>query len=241
MLIIGICDDIARERIILKTKIEEFLDFRNIQYKIFTYKTGTELLRDGIFLTFDIIFLDIKMPGINGIELGIRIRDENKIVKIIYVTGYEENVYKALNDVHCFLFWIKPLDKETFDKNFGLVLDYMRVEQNKIKIMVDKTYRYFSPKEIYYFKCMDGGSSIILPNKKFRTYYSLNELEGICNSKDFARPNRSYLVSLENVQMVGEDTVLMVNQEKIELSRRKKRDFKDRYGDYLQHYIQKMK
>ena len=107
MLIIGICDDVAREGNSLKAKIEEFLDLRNIQYKIFTYKTGDELLRDGIFLTFDIIFLDIKMPGIDGIELGIQIRDENKIVKIIYVTGYEENVYKALNDVHCFLFYFR--------------------------------------------------------------------------------------------------------------------------------------
>ncbi|MGL6105003.1 response regulator [Romboutsia sp.] len=55
-----------------------------------TNKKESENVKNSYYSTFDIIFLDIDMTGMNGIETAKKIREEDKTVKIVYVTNYTD-------------------------------------------------------------------------------------------------------------------------------------------------------
>ena len=62
---------------------------------------------------FDIIFLDIEMKTLNGVETAKKIRNVNKDIIIIFVTGYSEYVYEGY-DVHAFNYILKPYKKKDY-------------------------------------------------------------------------------------------------------------------------------
>ena len=73
------------------------------------YSSGEDLLRSGH--VYDLIFLDIDMRGIDGIETARRIRVHDRKVKIVYVTSYKEYAGRAFS-VHAFGYLLKPVKQE---------------------------------------------------------------------------------------------------------------------------------
>ena len=106
MIKIGICDD---DKNIIQ-KIKDYIsEYKGDKCTIESYNSGEELIENK--KKFDVIFLDIDMEGIYGIETGKKIRDYDKNVKIIYVTSFTDYVNLAFK-VHAFLYLNKPIQKE---------------------------------------------------------------------------------------------------------------------------------
>ena len=103
MINIAICDD---DLITLHNTKDLIEEYKIKEFNIKTYSSGEELLKSK--REFDIIFLDIDMGGINGIETAKRIRVYDKQVKIIYVTNYTDYTSMAFS-VHAFGYLVKPL------------------------------------------------------------------------------------------------------------------------------------
>ena len=96
MIRISIVDD---EEIILKSirkKTEDLLNELKVDFEIYDYTDGTILLKEFKNVRFDIVFLDIEMPGISGLEIAQRIRDEEENVDIIFITNKDELVYDSI-------------------------------------------------------------------------------------------------------------------------------------------------
>lgn len=110
MITVAICDDSKPMLESMKACLEEYGNTINHELHIFSFESGEELLNN-YNCRYDIIFLDIKMPGMNGIEAAEKIREKDKKVIIIFLTSliqYALDGYK----VNASNYLIKPIQKK---------------------------------------------------------------------------------------------------------------------------------
>ena len=79
--------------------------------RIEAYATGEELLASG--KGFDIVFLDIQMEGMNGIEAAKKLREQQEDTVLAFITGIKDYVFDAL-DLYAFQYRLKPIDERKF-------------------------------------------------------------------------------------------------------------------------------
>lgn len=108
---IAICDDEPAVRKQMEAYFKELESVFCISY----FESGETLLESDVL--YDVIFLDIDMKGISGIDTARKIRVRDKKAKIIYVTAYEDFREYAFG-VHAFGYLVKPVEKEKFWKSF---------------------------------------------------------------------------------------------------------------------------
>ena len=101
MIRIAIVDDEKEQVVMLSTCVSVFFQERNLEYRIFPFFCGEDLLSCNI--PIDVAFLDIQMNGINGIETAQRLRAWNKWVALIYITSYDSYIQKAMT-IHPFAY-----------------------------------------------------------------------------------------------------------------------------------------
>lgn len=133
---IAICDDekFFRETIInylLTFQIEandiSVFEFENGENLISAYKKGKK---------FDIVFLDIEMDGITGIEVGKQIREFEKNVIFIFTTSHTEYISDAFR-LNAFQFLVKPINQEDFNNEMKRAIN--TINQNKKNILLKAT------------------------------------------------------------------------------------------------------
>lgn len=106
---IAICDDDSIGRGLLQESLEYLLQENNLQAEISSYCSGQELLREQN--RYDILFLDIRMPKINGIRTAEKYREWYEDTIIIFLTSYEDYVFEGYK-VNAFRYLKKPMEQE---------------------------------------------------------------------------------------------------------------------------------
>ena len=84
---------------------------------VIAYETGEELLAEGKKL--DVVFLDIQMEGMNGIDTARALREKQEDMVVIFITGVKEYVFEAF-DVSAFHYLLKPVEEKKFSEVFDL-------------------------------------------------------------------------------------------------------------------------
>ena len=125
---IGMCDD---QKIFLKQMrqiIDKYMEFRKIPYSIVEFSGGEELL--AYDLQLDILFLDIEMSGIDGLETAKRyqVKYNNGNTKIIFLTSHNELMSKGYI-VKAFRFLLKPVEKEALKEAIESAIDEFSTDE----------------------------------------------------------------------------------------------------------------
>ena len=121
MIRIAIVDDELAQIQLIQKIVEDFFEEKHKQISINTFTSGEALLSNSI--CYDLIFLDIQMNGINGIETAQRLRVKNKKAALLYITSYQDYIQKSMT-IHPFAFILKPISKEEVRKNLDDYLIY---------------------------------------------------------------------------------------------------------------------
>ena len=131
MIHIAIVDD---EKVI-REQIKKMIEKKQIDCEIDTYGMGEELLKAG--RGYDIVFLDIQMQGMNGIDTAKALRKKTDNTVLIFITGVKEYVFDAF-DVAAFHYLIKPIEEHKFSEVYErAVLEVgKRKQQTKGKLFV---------------------------------------------------------------------------------------------------------
>lgn len=179
-------------------------------------------------LDYSILFLDIEMPGMNGLELGARIRELPRPPKIIFVTAYDEYAVKAF-DVEAIDYLLKPIDEKRLARAIAKVEKAFQQQQQKSEendteergeegpaisavpgnIKIDripaekqgKTVLINEADIIYAFTEQDYVYIKTFADRLF-TRYTLKELEKRLNPQVFFRTHRCYIVNLHKVKEI---------------------------------------
>lgn len=182
---------------------------------------------------FDLIFLDIEMEGLNGLEFGLIIRNEfdNQSLQIVYVSG-KDRYYKDLFDVRPMHFLSKPIEEKYLLEDVRLAMK-LSSRFNDIFCYKKSWKTYNIPlKEIIYFQSI-GREIIIVTTSGNDCYYG--KLSEICTQlKDysFIQIHKSFLVNYEHIIEHGYKKIRMSNLDFLAISqskRKKSREFRLKY------------
>jgi len=116
--------------LILERLKEVLYSFEQVEV-VASVKNGSEALAALRLLKPDLAIIDIRMPGLSGLEVLNRIRKENKIIKVIIFTLYSSDFYRQLSDLLGANYFLSKVDD--FDK-MALIVSEMILKQDKDKI-----------------------------------------------------------------------------------------------------------
>lgn len=226
---IAVCDDekVIREQI--KELIEEQSEAVNI--KLFT--SGEELLAcDEVF---DIIFLDIQMGGLSGIETARILRKQESETIIIFVTAVKEYVFEAF-DVEAFHYLLKPIEDDKFVEVFERAMKGVLARKTKMqeRIFIKTRNRNITihKSRILYVESRTRKVEIHLNNECIETYATMNEMEKQLG-EGFYRCHRGYLVNMAYILEYDTSKISLNNGEEIYMAKEKYSDFVKEYMRYL--------
>ncbi len=236
---IAICDDDNNSINFLKNKIE----LQNNNDDITSFTNSGEMTPE-IMREFDLIFLDIEMPGIDGIGLASNLRARQEDISIapfgslpllIFVTGYKEHMGRAFS-VHAFDYLLKPVLDEKFQTSYSRAKKFIESICNKNAILSIKnageTYTIAMP-DIKYVESLNRKNVIHFNNgNKLEYYGSMNELEKDLDSS-FFRIHKGYIVNMMYIQKYDRTSVTVKSDEVLMMSKYRYQDFATAYMNYL--------
>lgn len=224
MIRIGICDDEFYIIEILKKLIQECIIKLKKECEIYSYYSGKEILNDSDRL--DLIFLDIEMPGMDGIEIGKILQRNGYNGKVIMATAMEGRFKEAFS-IEAFRFVTKPFQKEEI---LQVLEDYMKtmLGTQQIKVYKERNEFIFYQKDILYVRSINSAVELHMKKGIFRKESSLSEMEEILDSKLFYRISKQYLVNLQEISNYR-NGFIVVQGEELKVSVRKKKEFEKVY------------
>ena len=172
---IAICDDDEDYIEFLKIQIKNAFDF---EYHITEYNCGEDLLKTYISekLTFDVIFLDIQMSGINGVVTAQKIRETDTKVIIVFLTGYQQYAISGY-EVEAFRYILKNSPVSVITRNLYSI--YNKVVTNKKYVSFTSKGKdiILEPCEITFIESHDKISKIHTLNERYDVYKKITVLD----------------------------------------------------------------
>ena len=210
---IAICDDEVSVQQILEEKVKGLFSDAVIE----RFTSGDDLIASGC--KPDILFLDVQMPGKNGIETAKCIRMDNEDTIIIFITALDEYVYDAF-DVRAFHYLIKPIKdmkftevlKKAVEQKNKLIIQKSEQEEPFIIIKYQSTTRKILLKDIVYAEVFNRKIVLHMKNGIIEYYGKLKDIESVTKGT-FFRTHRAYLVNLKYVTSYESGKVYMRDKE----------------------------
>ena len=230
---VGIVEDSIKSREELNDLIKKF-QTSTYDFLISNYENGDLFLKKLKKSTFDIIFLDIDLPGKNGFEIAKDIRNIDNEVIIIFVTNLAQFAINGYS-VKAFDFILKPLNKDKFNQTFYRVIEELNHKYNDEYIIV--SYKSETLKipinDIYYIEVSGHNLIFHLVNGVKQVRGSLTNLETKLNKFNFSRCNNPYLVNLKYVTSFKGEYIYILNNDKIRISQTKRKSFLSDLNNYI--------
>lgn len=184
---------------------------------------------------FDIIFLDIKMGGIGGIETARLLREKNNDAVLIFVTGVREYVFDAL-DLYAFQYLLKPINERKFLEVLDRAIKEAEKNTEKQELFIKSKKLTVDQADILYIESVGKKAAIHLvgSSKIIEIYTSMDELEKELD-KSFYRCHRSYIVNMSHIEEYSSDSITVMGGDKVYLTKKKYSEFKKAYMWHLQN------
>lgn len=235
MIKIAFCDDDLSVLKELSVLIDKYRVERNQEIEYAAFNSPLELLIEiEKGMRFDVLLLDVVMPGENGIEVAKEIRQYDNNVKIIFLTSSAEFAVQSYT-VGAYFYQLKPIWEESFFRLMDSVIGECKKVQQFSLIMRCKTgiTRVELDKLEY---CEVIGRTLLFHMANgtvLERIGSLDELSGqLTQFENFLRPHRSYLVNMEYIQNISSKMITLNCLAQIPIPHGKYSEIKVMYLEY---------
>ncbi|WP_297716515.1 LytTR family DNA-binding domain-containing protein, partial [Intestinimonas sp.] len=211
MLRIGICDDVYDARLALRAALERVLERRKIQGRFWEFSSGEGLLRwlEGHAGELDLVFLDLEMGAVDGMETARRLRSGDSGLQLVFVTGHDDGVFDGYR-VGALGYLLKPPAPEQLEE----VLDraqaaLVRDLERAYVCRSGDTYWRIPLQNILYFASDRRQVSCVTAGRTYTFYGKLDAVAAEVGA-DFIRIHQRYLVRCGAVERMesGEAALL---------------------------------
>lgn len=228
---IAICEDIGGEREKIIEKIDGFFQKENLRYLVNEYSSGESLLaeyQDGTAV-FDLIFMDIGLGGMNGLDTASKIRAIDNFVHIAFLTSSRDYAIEGY-EVGAVAYLLKPVEDEKF---FTLLSKLTRTEKPKsLTLKIRGRRKDFDYRDIVYVESRGHRVILHLANgTEEAAYYKLDEIEELLQESTFVRTHKSYLVNMDYIR-TAEDDFELVTGAVVPIRRHGRKEVINRYLYY---------
>lgn len=230
MITIAVCDDDELWRKQIQKNCRDYLNSTGQEYKIIEFQSGEEVLEyqgDKVLL----LFLDIQMQGMTGLEVMEKLRKKDLFWRIVFVSSYEEFRIDTI-DLKTLAFFPKPFEELAIIKclqtaireNNENIAITVRGIQGDCDVKID---------EILYVQAQKNYVDIHLQNVDFTGYDSIGYMDDKLRGTTILRVHKSYLINLQYVVSINRDEAKMTNGVRIPVGRTYYPKLKKAYSSFL--------
>ena len=232
---IVICEDSEIDREILKSALQLYFNEINEELEIIEYTSASTMVADVeegyAEQGADLLFLDIYMEGLNGMQAAHKLRNLHRRIPIIFLTASPDFAVESY-EVRAAGYLLKPFDESKLRELLSHVLKTDR--KRRIAVKVGRQFRYPYTDEITYIESRGHVVKVHLKDgTEISAVEKLNDIEKRVNEKRFLRCNQSYLVNMDFISDVQESSFVMQDGTLIPVRVRGKKDVLDVYNDYF--------
>lgn len=221
---IAICDDV-KELIDNLNKILQKIAIKSNETIMVDGYCEPEKLVDALKNNerYDMIFLDIQMPNMSGVEIGKFIRNslDDNTTQIIYISG-ESRYAMELFDIRPLNFIIKPFDEVQIENVLMTGVKLICNNRNLFEYKVRECIYRVEYSKIYYFACNSRKVEMVTKESKIDFYEGMDSLYERVKNNNFLHIHRSYIVNDAHIVQFKTNSVVMDNGEELPVSRSKK-------------------
>lgn len=212
--------------------LKRYFDGAKEEYVCDVYFDGIDLVSDNRAI-YDVVFLDIDMKLLNGVDAAKKLRETDKNVVIVFVTNLAQYAIKGY-EVRAFDFIVKPLSYPAFSLKMKRIVSMASHRKGrKISIKCDGGERtvVLCTGDVLFVEVCDHDIVFHTEDGEYHTYGSLCDYEKYFDGQNFFRCHKSYLINVDYITAItGSDVVL--GKHTIPLSRLKKKKLLSVISEY---------
>ena len=216
---IAICDDNEAELNRIRDLLEIYACDKGQKFFIKCFTSSVELASTAEFEKYDIYFLDIIMPVMDGINLAREIRAFDRFSPVIFLTSSPEFAVESYT-VKAFNYLLKPIIKEALYDTLDDILDTFHKERN----------------DTYIINAEALNRKVILYLSDNEQVMSTDVFSSICDTlmthKEFTLPHRSFIVNMNYIKTIDAVRIELTNSKTIPVAQRRVSDIKKQYLDF---------
>ena len=224
MINIGICEDELHYRVNIKDMLGDILSTYSINYKIYEFSSGEELLSN-YPKDLDILIMDIQMKIINGMDTARKIREFDQNLEIIFMTSFSEFMQEGY-EVKAYRYILKPISERKISRNIlPCINEIMKKKNNYLTINVKNYVDRIKIDSIVYIETDRPNILIYTNDNKYTTKMSISKIDKILREHGFFRCHNSYIVNLKLVESMNSNT-LKIGEKYIPISKYRVKELK---------------
>lgn len=202
--------------------IEQYGKNNNIAINTNVFDNAIKFL-SGYKSDYDVVFMDIEMPDINGLDAAAKMREVDPDVPLVFVTNMHQYAIKGYS-VSALDFIVKPVSYHALASVMNKIVRHIKNREDKeVVIRSERSIIRLKTSSIYYIEVQHHKLIYATDNGKISSWGNLNNIEKELEG-EFARCNVSFLVNLRYVGKVTFDEVV-VGEEILKMSRSRKKEF----------------
>lgn len=217
---IAICDDEKVQVELLEKYVKSWAEKNNIIANIEAFYSGEAFeFSWSMDKKYDILLLDIEMAELNGVELAKKIRKEDDLLNIIFITAIPDYIGEGYN-VDAINYLLKPISEIKLYECLNKAMEKMPKEEKAILIDVEGEIVRIKQDNIIYIEAFSHYIDVNTIDEKYSTRKNIGVIERELEENSFIRCHRSYIVGLRHIKKIGKTNIELDNGDIIPVSRR---------------------
>ena len=224
---IAICDDESQICEVMREKLQKYYFSSNVNLSIKTFFSGEKVLESDLS-RIDVLFLDVDMPGINGLKTAKEIRKKNKDMIIIFLTAYSEFVFESFK-VDAFRYLIKPVRDSELEETLEAVRKKLYEPEEYLSFQFQNEIYSIKYSDILYIEGMRDKIWIYCKDKTYRWRGTFKNLNEVLRSRGFFQVHRSYIINMNKIRRYSSASVLLEDDREVPVSKYRLNAFREAY------------
>ena len=231
---IAIVDDIAAERALLRSRLERQLSRRNIQANLLEYETGEAFLSSCAKLQFAVLFLDIYMNGVNGIETAKQFRSMDARCLLIFTTTSTDHALEGFR-VRAMHYLVKPYTEEMISDLIDEILArlpsterYMTLKLNGTEVPLPFSSFIYAEHFSHMIHIHTSGERELVTRQSFDSFITSLKMDS-----RFYRCNRGVVINLEHAVDFDGSGFRLDNGSNVSVSRKLLKNARQTFMEFL--------
>ena len=225
---IAICEDNVQDAFILHEHMESYLKSKNCHGEIHMFSSAEELLAAFSPGVFDLVFLDIYLPGMSGMDLARSIRASDPDCLLIFITVSPDFTMDGFL-VQASGYLIKPISLHKLETTLHLCREMFIRNARVIEVPQNGGTVTMPLSQIDYIEIYGNNALFHMQKGVVETRLTLDEIEEKLGDDSFLRCHRSYIVNMNRVTSTGEQFFCMINGDKVPIRKNGKKEIRLAY------------
>ena len=219
MLNIAVCDDEAVEIEYLVSLVQQWAKVNEKSVNILRFGSAEEFLfKYEDDKSIDILLLDIQMKEMDGIRLAQKIRETDKNIQIVFITGFPDYISRGY-DVSALHYLIKPVEKEKLSEVLSRASVSLRKQEKFILLSVENESVKINVKDIVFVEAFGHSSCVVCEKNQYNVKLPISDIAKMLGD-GFVQCHRSYIANIGHISKITKTDVFFDSSKSIPVSRR---------------------